>query len=67
MKPQKHIPKEIQDKYPNIPWRKMYSLRNIVSHEYFGIDYEMIWEIAKNEIPSNLADFEVIIKIEKNK
>lgn len=45
----------------------MYSLRNIVSHEYFGIDYEMIWEIAKNEISSNLADFEVIIKIEKDK
>jgi len=45
----------------------MYSLRNIVSYEYFGIDYEMIWEIAKNEIPSNLADLEVIIKIEKDK
>jgi len=38
-----------------------------VSYEYFGIDYEMIWEIAKNEIPSNLADLEVIIKIEKDK
>ena len=42
----KHIPDEIIEKYPNIPWRKMYGLRNIVSHEYFGIDYETLWEIA---------------------
>ncbi|MFZ9939721.1 MAG: HepT-like ribonuclease domain-containing protein [Bacteroidia bacterium] len=27
-----------------IPWRKMYGLRNLIAHEYFGIDYEMIWE-----------------------
>jgi len=32
---------------PEIPWRKMYGLRNLIAHEYFGIDYEMIWEIAK--------------------
>jgi uncharacterized protein with HEPN domain len=43
----KHIPKEITEKYPELPWKKMYALRNILMHEYFGIDYEMIWEIAK--------------------
>ena len=42
------IPIDIQEKYPEIPWRKMYGLRNLIAHEYFGIDYEMIWEIAKN-------------------
>ncbi len=43
----KNIPIEVQEKYPEIPWRKMYGLRNLIAHEYFGIDYEMIWEIAK--------------------
>jgi uncharacterized protein with HEPN domain len=64
----KNIPNEIKEKYPEIPWRKMYSLRNLVTHEYFGIDYEMIWEIAKFDLPQNLLDLKNIIEIErKNK
>ena len=30
----KNIPKGIQDKYPKIPWKKMYGLRNLIAHEY---------------------------------
>ncbi|MCG9880577.1 MAG: DUF86 domain-containing protein [Bacteroidia bacterium] len=33
------MPKEIKDKYPDIPWEEMYRLRNRISHEYFGVDY----------------------------
>ena len=47
----KNIPIDIQGKYPEIPWRKMVGLRNLIAHEYFGIDYEMIWEIAKKICP----------------
>ena len=61
----KNIPPEIQEKYPEIPWRKMYGLRNLIAHEYFGIDYEMIWEIAKNNLPQNLNDLAIIIEKEK--
>jgi hypothetical protein len=31
----KKIPADIQEKYPEIPWRKMYGLRNLIAHEYF--------------------------------
>jgi uncharacterized protein with HEPN domain len=51
----KNIPKNIQEKYPEIPWKKMYGLRNLITHEYFGIDYEMIWEIAKKKSATNPA------------
>ena len=61
----KSIPIEIQEKYPEIPWRKMYGLRNLIAHEYFGIDYEMIWEIAKKNLPQNNLDLQKIIKKEK--
>ncbi len=61
----KNIPPEIQEKYPEIPWRKMYGLRNLIAHEYFGIDYEMIWEIEKNNLPQNLYDLVIIIEKEK--
>jgi uncharacterized protein with HEPN domain len=34
----KNLPDQIKEKYPEIPWRKMYGLRNLISHEYFGVD-----------------------------
>ena len=46
-----NIPAEIKSKYPNVPWAEMYLLRNKVSHEYFGIDYEIIWDVAFNHLP----------------
>jgi len=61
----KKIPTDIQKKYPEIPWGKMYGLRNLIAHEYFGIDYEMIWEIAKNNLPQNCIDLQKIIEKEK--
>jgi len=62
----KNLPSEIKDKYPEIPWKKMYGLRNLISHEYFGIDYEMIWEIITSDLPQNLADIQEILKKESN-
>ena len=61
----KNIPTDIQEKYPEIPWRKMYGLRNLIAHEYFGIDYEMIWEIARKNLPQNRIDLIEIIRKEK--
>jgi len=59
------IPTNIQEKYPEIPWRKMYGLRNLITHEYFGIDYEMIWEIATKNLPQNRKDLQKIVEKEK--
>ena len=61
----KNVPAEIKNKYPEIPWKKMYGLRNLIAHEYFGIDYEMIWEISKNNLPQNSIDIRNIIEKEK--
>jgi uncharacterized protein with HEPN domain len=62
----KNIPLSIQKKYPEIPWKKMYGLRNLISHEYFGIDYEMLWEIASINLPLNIQDLERIVEEQRN-
>lgn len=49
----KNLPAEVKSKYPEMPWDEMYLLRNKVSHEYFGIDYEIIWDVATNYLPEN--------------
>ena len=61
-----NVPSEIKEKHPEIPWKKMYGLRNLIAHEYFGIDYEMIWEIAKKNLPQNSIDLRKIIDREKS-
>ena len=57
----KNLPEIVKDQNPNIPWQEMYYLRNKVSHEYFGIDYEIIWDVAKNYLPQNLTEIEKIL------
>ena len=52
----KNLPSELKEKYPNIPWEEMYRLRNRISHEYFGVDYEIIWDIATKHLPTNYKD-----------
>lgn len=59
-----NIPNHIKEKYPEVPWKKMYGLRNLIAHEYFGIDHEMIWEIVNNNLPQNLDDLKVILNKE---
>jgi uncharacterized protein with HEPN domain len=47
----KFIPKNIKVKYPEIAWKEIYGLRNIISHEYFGIDISEIEFIIINDLP----------------
>ena len=60
----KYIPEHLKVNYQEIPWNKMSGLRNLISHEYFGVDYEMIWEIISSELPKNLVDIRKILKTE---
>jgi uncharacterized protein with HEPN domain len=57
----RNIPQEVKAKYKEVPWDEMYLLRNKVSHEYFGIDHEIIWDIASNYLPENRKQIEEIL------
>jgi len=63
----KNLPPEIKAIYPQVPWNEMYLLRNKISHEYFGIDYEIIWDVAIHYLPENKIQIENILKIENEK
>ncbi len=48
----KNIPDDISQSHPEIEWRAITALRNIVSHEYFGVRDEIIWDIITNKVPN---------------
>ncbi len=48
----KNIPKNIKDRYQNVYWKGIAGLRNRIIHEYFGVDFKIIWHIIKEELPT---------------
>lgn len=42
----------LKDKYPNIPWANISGFRNVVVHNYLGIDLSRIWDIVNDDIPN---------------
>lgn len=61
----KNIPSGFRTKYPQIDWKGFAGLRDIIIHQYLGIDYEAISETVINEIPETLSEIERIIKLEE--
>jgi uncharacterized protein with HEPN domain len=48
----KHVPEPMRLRYPAIDWRKIGGLRDILVHEYFGIDEEILWDIVQSQVPA---------------
>jgi uncharacterized protein with HEPN domain len=59
------IPKAIKDKYPELPWRQMYGLRNFAAHDYHRIDPQILWEIAEDHLIENKIQLENILDQER--
>ena len=47
----KKIPAEFRAQHPTIEWRAMSGMRDRLIHDYFGVDYELVWDVVQNRIP----------------
>jgi len=46
-----NMPKIIRTKYKKIPWKDIVGMRNLIIHEYFGVDLDIVWETIKKRVP----------------
>ena len=57
----KKVPTDIRRRYPAVEWKKMTGLRDIVVHDYLGIDEDIIWDVVMAKIPELLHHLETIL------
>lgn len=53
-----HLPHKVKEKIPEIEWVKIVGVRNLITHEYFGIDEETIYQVIKKDLPKLKLQFE---------
>lgn len=46
-----HVPENIQERYSDVPWHQMKGMRNILAHEYFGVDLDVLWRTVQEDLP----------------
>lgn len=47
----KRISKELKEQHSQMPWREMAGLRDVLIHDYFGVDLAIVWNVVEQELP----------------
>jgi uncharacterized protein with HEPN domain len=47
----KHLSEELRQRYPDVPWRRIAGLRDVLIHQYMGVDLESIWGVVVTHVP----------------
>ncbi|MBI2576839.1 DUF86 domain-containing protein [Candidatus Woesearchaeota archaeon] len=53
----KQIPQKVRNKIP-LPWKEMAGMGDRLTHSYFGIDFQLVWDVVKNKLPEGKKEIE---------
>jgi uncharacterized protein with HEPN domain len=58
----RNLPLDLRRQYPKIPWRSITALRNVLIHEYFGVDLEIVWRVVDRRLPALKHHVKLMLK-----
>ena len=58
----KNINDDFRNKYPELAWKEMSGLRDKLIHHYFGVNFEIVWTIIRDELPDTQKKIEMLLK-----
>ncbi len=58
----KSIPSSVQRSYSDIPWKEMKGMRDVLIHEYFGVDTKILWHTTKKNLPNLREQLEALLQ-----
>jgi uncharacterized protein with HEPN domain len=57
----KRVPQDFRDTHSQIPWKKIAGMRDVISHDYEDLAYEVLWDALEINFPDILSDFKKIL------
>ena len=57
----RHVPDDLRARFPEIPWQDLADLRNVLTHEYFGVDLGLLWNAVTAELSPLVSALERIL------
>lgn len=61
----KNLSEDFRNQYPQIPFKQVAGMRDKLIHDYFGIDYEILWKTIQDKLPQFKSEIEKLINIFK--
>ena len=57
-----HIPDDVEQEHPQIPWSLMRAMRNRLVHVYFAVDERLLWDTIQNDLPGLLSSLQSLVR-----
>jgi len=58
------LPGQMKDRFPDIAWQDIKDFRNLLTHEYFGVDLQIVWNTIQSDLPQLLAAVRTMVDFE---
>jgi uncharacterized protein with HEPN domain len=58
----KRVPEDVKALQPDIEWRKVTGMRDRLIHDYFGVDYTIVWDVATNKLPDLRSKLQALLE-----